>query len=208
MLIPICLVLGRSSCFQPLGAFSQRSHHLSSILPSNYQEYGNECIERAAALCGASKDQLTIEWKNERIVITVSGNAYASADEEEEKEEGAEVPSGVDVTSLARAINAALDDGSVGLAIAEAHEIEVTTPGISGELTGLPPQYLASYIGFDVIVRFKEPTKGSIKTLEGRFVERNDEVTIINVKGRMKKLRNKEVLSLALPKAKKEKGVR
>lgn len=183
-------------------------------LPDGYQEYGNEKIYSAASLCGASPEQISIEWKAGRIVVTVSGDVYVSdplpylqegADDEEEVFEE-QVPEGaVDVTTLARAINSALDDDGIGLAIAEAHEIEVTTPGASDELSGIMWE---SYKGFDVIAQHKDPKKNKIKTIEARLVERNDEFTVLNIKGRMKKLENENVVSVKLPKAKKEKGVR
>jgi len=147
--------------------------------------------------------------------VTVSGDVYVSDplpvgdedhDDEEEDYEEEPVPEGaVDVTTLARAINSALDDDGVGLAIAEAHEIEVTTPGASDELSGIMWE---AYKGFDVIAQHKDPKKDKIKTIEGRLVERNDEFTVLNIKGRMKKLKNQDVISVKLPKAKIEKGVR
>jgi len=133
--------------------------------------------------------------------VTVHGNVYVSnpLDDQDENEE---TPStDVDMTALARAINAALDDDGTGLAIAEAHEIVVTTPGASDELSGI---MFESYKGFDVIVEHQDPKKKT-KRIEGRLVERNDEFTIINIKGRMKKLKNQDVMSVKLPKAKKEK---
>ena len=117
-----------------------------------------------------------------------------------------EIPEGsVDVATIARAINVALDDDGVGLAIAEAHEIEVTTKGASDELTGIMWE---SYRGFDVICQYKDPKTDKIKTMEGRLVERNEEFTVININGRMKHLKNGNVVSCKLPKAKKEKGAR
>lgn len=151
--------------------------------------------------------------------MTVSGNVYVSDplpllpdDEEEEEDEEYDreepaIPVGaVDITTLARAINSALDDDGIGLAIAEAHEIEVTTPGASDELVG--DVMFEAFKGFDVIVQHKDPKKDKVKTIDGRLVERNDEFTVLNIKGRMKNLKNQDVLSVKLPKAKKEKGVR
>ena len=113
---------------------------------------------------------------------------------------------GVDVTKLARAINAALDNGGdTGLAITEAFEIEVTTPGASDELSGIMFQ---SYRGFDVICLCMDPKTKKQKQIEGKLVERNSQFTVINIKGRMKNLKNQDVLSVKLPKAKKEKGVK
>lgn len=219
-IVSLLLVSSCKAWIPPLPQTRQRTAPLFAALPQGYQEYGNEQIYKAAALCGATQDQVNIEWKGGRIVVTVSGDVYVSTrrplgeqaqdDEDAEfiPEEEAEefIPEGaVDVTSLARAINSALDDDGVGLAIAEVHEIEVTTPGASDELSGIMWE---SYKGFDVVCQHKDPKNGKIKTLEGRLVERNDEFTVLNMKGRMKNLKNQDVVSCKLPKAKKEKGVR
>ena len=224
------------------------------MLPEGYQEFGEHIIRKAGAECGIVKDDdLTIEWKADRIVVTVRGKVFVSAIEAEEGDEdlvlmeeeediddgddedsadgdeGDDVllsiddttmddsegtdettstssPRGVDVAALARAINNALDDGGIGFMIAEAHEIEVTTPGVSDELQGRV--MFEAYKGFDVICEQKDVKSNKIKQIEGRLVERNDEFTILNIKGRMKKLENDAVLSVKLPKAKKEKGVK
>ena len=118
-------------------------------------------------------------------------------------DEQGQVSKGVDVGELARAINAALDKDSVGFIIAEKHEIEVTTPGAPDELSGIMWQV---YQGFDVICQHQDPKTKNIKTIEGRLHDRTEEFTVINIKGRMKKLKNIDVLSVKLPKAKKEKG--
>ena len=239
------------------------STRLSAVLPKGYQEFGEHVIRKAGAECGIVKDDdLTIEWKADRIVVTVRGQVFVSAveaeegdedfmlmmeddgeDDDEEDEEddhydsvdgdegedeellldGAMMddseetdksttttstssPRGVDVAALARAINSALDDGGIGLMIAEAHEIEVTTPGVSDELEG--QIMFEAYKGFDVICQQRDVKTNKIKQVEGRLVERNDEFTILNIKGRMKKMENDTVLSVKLPKAKKEKGVK
>ena len=263
---------------------------LFALLPADYQERGNNIILEAGRQCGATNDQLKIEWKSGRIVVTVEGDVYVSnsdssssseqqldvtfdtndedddedeeemysdseedADEEEyddddEKDDDEEYnveaeynqddvvsqshvtsegnnivvddeidpegnddtegiqSRGVDVAALARAINAALDDDGIGLAIAEEHEIEVTTPGASDELQG--PVMFKAYKGFDVLVTFMDPKKKSAKTIEGKLHERTSEFTIINIKGRMKKLKNQMLVSVKLPKALKEKGAR
>jgi ribosome maturation factor RimP len=257
---------------------------LYALLPADYQQLGNNIILEAGRQCGATKDQLKIEWKSGRIVVTVEGEVYVSnsdssseqveatfdtnEEEEDEDEEysGSEEdsneevydeeeeaykveeeydqddivsqsdvnsedntvvvddeispegdndttpntegmqPRGVDVAALARAINAALDDGGVGLAIAEEHEIEVTTPGASDELQG--PIMFKAYKGFDVLVTFMDPKKKVAKTIEGKLHDRTSEFTIINIKGRMKKLKNQMLVSVKLPKALKEKGAR
>ena len=101
--------------------------------------------------------------------------------------------------------DSALGEDEVGLEIAENYEIEVTTPGASDELYGI---MFESYKGFDVICRYEDPkAKKGAKEIQGRLVERNDQVTIINMKGRMKKIKNDLVVFVKLPKAKKEKGV-
>jgi hypothetical protein len=220
-------------------------------LPDGYQEFGTQAIEKAGEQCGATQGQLQIDWKAGIIIVTVLGDSYVSAtdddgndddddnvegDEEEEfDEEGdnedldddqeeqdkdlddnddedmeetrsQELPTrGVDVTRLAKAINLILDDGGMGLAIAEVHEIQVTTPGSSDELEGI---MFTAYKGFDVIVQFMDSKTKKLKTIDGRLVERNQDFTVINIKGRMKNLKNVSVLSVKLPKAKKEKGAR
>jgi hypothetical protein len=118
--------------------------------------------------------------------------------------------SGIDVVSVARSINLALGEqgeGSLPYNIAVHHEIEVTTPGASDELQGI---MFESYRGFDVLVESIDSKKQKDKVIivEGKLVERNDEQTIINVKGRIRKFKNELVKSVKLPKAKKEKGVK
>eukprot|EP00980_Cylindrotheca_fusiformis_P005827 scaffold1224_cov97-Cylindrotheca_fusiformis.AAC.2 len=116
---------------------SQRSWSLNGALPDGYQEFGEHIIRKAGEACGvAEKENLDIEWKADRIIVTVRGSVYVSTpgaaeDEDAEKREA----SGVDITELARAINAALGEGEVGNAIAETHEIEVGTPGAPGKPT-------------------------------------------------------------------------
>ena len=116
--------------------------------------------------------------------------------------------SGIDVTKLARAINYGFDDGEdgVGTRIAETHEIEVTTPGASNEIQGRI--MFEAYKGFDVICEFWDKKTKKNKILEGRLHERTDEHTVINIKGRMKKLQNEQLISVKLPKAKREKGAK
>jgi len=119
----------------------------------------------------------------------------------------------IDIALFGRTINRLLDDDGTGLAIAEVHSIEVTTPGVSNDLLLLDPELLNVYRGFEVLVeqvdkKTKVKAKVKNKTIEGRLVERNSEFTIVNIKGRMKKMKNETVLSILLPKAKKEKGAR
>ena len=110
---------------------------------------------------------------------------------------------GVDVAVLARAINAALKEHPLGQWMTETFEIEVTTPGAPDELSGIMWKV---YQGFPVTCRHRDPKTMQEKTVEGRLHERTDEFTVININGRMKKLKNDNVLSVKLPKAKKEKG--
>jgi predicted CopG family antitoxin len=63
-----------------------------------------------------------------------------------------------------------------------------------------------SYKGFDVICRYEDPKKKEVTEILGRLHDRTDETTVINIKGRMKKIKNESIESLKLPKAKKEKG--
>ena len=203
---------------------------------SLWKAEGEKIIINAAMEAGARAEQLSIEWKAGRIIVTVDGAACLSAiqgDEEDEdiveydddrldqtviekfeqefeKADAADVneKDGDDVTdvvSISRAINAAFKDageGSVGFSIAVHHEIEVTTPGASDELSGV---MFNSYKGFNVIVTAKDAKTGKKKVIEGKLVERSDDITIINVKGRMRKIKNPTIESVKLPKAKKEK---
>jgi ribosome maturation factor RimP len=229
----------------------RQSTSLLLALPAGYQEFGESVIRTAGASCGVEKDEdLTIEWKAGRIIVTVHGTVYVSNpdddtdedavveedegeddddDEEEEQsdtvvsnigdedaeeddgEEPTDTPSpppppvGVDMTGLARAINAGLDDeDGMGFAIAEVHEIEVTTPGAKDELSG--SVMFDAYRGFDVICQQMDTKTKKIRQVEGKLVERNDEFTTINIKGRFKKMKNSTVVSVKLPKAKSEKG--
>ena len=180
------------------------------VLPEGYQEFGEHIVRRAGESVGIQNDDdMTVEWKTGKIVVTVKGSVYVSNpdDSTDSDDEGqtAEPAQGVDVTKLAKAINSYLDDDGIGLAIAEAHEIEVTTPGASDELSGV---MFEAYRGFEVIAQQQDPKSNKIKQIQGKLVERNDEFTVVNIKGRMKKMKNETVLSVKLPKAKKEKGVK
>ena len=193
-----------------------RCKNLSPLfaLADDYKQCGEQIIYKAGELCGIhERENLTVEWKADRIIVTVCGSVYVSNPDENEDDsepngdaENERNVSGVDITELARAINHAFGEDEVGLEIAENYEIEVTTPGASDELSGI---MFESYKGFDVTCRYEDPKakKGS-KEIQGRLVERNDLVTIINIKGRMKKIKNELVLYVKLPKAKKEKGVK
>lgn len=135
---------------------SRRSPSSSIVLealPSDFQDIGTEIIQEAGASCGMKcREDLDIEWKAGRIIVTVRGKVYVSnpdkvgeSDEEvgeesdeESEEESEEVPSGavsgVDITQLARAINFAMGEDEIGSEIVETHEVEVTTPGASGKI--------------------------------------------------------------------------
>ena len=188
------------------------------------KEAGEAIIRSALLNQGCSDDQFQIEWKPDKIIVTVKGPTYlrddSSDDDDEEEEEmiesaefGAdpeeivdetEVPvGGVNIVELSRAVRAALEMDDIGTEIGEKFEIEVTTPGAPDELTGIMWQ---SYRGFDVIVEYFDVKKDTIVFLDARLVERNDEHTVVNIKGRMKKLANDIVKAVRLPKAKKEKG--
>jgi hypothetical protein len=233
----------------PSTSFVSSSSSLLQALPSNYQDYGNECIARAAVSVGARVDQIHVTWKPGRIIVTVQGDVHASIerdvneddeedivvaeddddDDDDDNEDNVETveetedigddnlammepnsipisPSSIDLTALARAVNDAFNDDGVGLTIAELHEIEVTTPGASDELHTLSTRQFQSYKGFDVTVIHADTKTKATKTIQGRIVSRDDETetTVINIKGRMKKLSNQDIQSIKLPKAKKE----
>ena len=194
------------------------STRVHAALPEGYQEMGDFLIQKTAKE-EFGTENIDIDWKPGRIIVTVKGNVYLSNPNDVEEEEtimddddipedfAPESPSpegAVDVTQLARAINNAFNDDGIGLRIAETHEIEVTTPGASNLIQG--DVMFEAYKGFEVFCDFQDPKTKKVKKIEGRLVERNDEHTIINIKGRMKKIKNDMVLSVALPKAKKEKG--
>jgi len=106
---------------------------------------------------------------------------------------------------IARAINAALiEDGeeSIGYCVAFHHAIEVTTPGRLDEFSGI---MFEAYKGFDVIMETIDAKTKKRKRIEGRLMGRTEEHTIINMKGRKRNFLNRCVLSVKLPKAKKEK---
>ena len=131
------------------------------------------------------------------------GEEDGEEDSEEEEEE-----KGSDVVSVARAINFALGEqgeGSMANNIAVHHAVEVTTPGAPDELYGI---MFEAYKGFGVIVETIDPKTKKIQLVEGTLVERNDKQLIVNVKGRLKKLKIELVKSVKLPKAKREKGGR
>jgi hypothetical protein len=123
-------------------------------LPDGYQELAEHIIQKAGESCGIQKkEELDIEWKAGRIIVTVLGSVYVSssrsddetsaeeegenenetsAEEEGENENETREVTGVDIAQLAKAINFAMSEDEIGNAIAETHEFEVTTPGVSG----------------------------------------------------------------------------
>jgi ribosome maturation factor RimP len=116
------------------------------------------------------------------------------------------VENGIDMVLLTRAIQAALDsDPVVGAVIASRFGLQVTTPGASDVLT--TSAMFRAYAGFEVIVSHQDAKTKGLKTIVGRLVERNETFLVLNIKGRVKKLKTSDVVSVRLPKAKKEKGV-
>jgi ribosome maturation factor RimP len=116
------------------------------------------------------------------------------------------VENGIDMVLLTRAIQAALDsDPVVGAVIASRFGLQVTTPGASDVLT--TSAMFRAYAGFEVIVSHQDAKTKSLKTIVGRLVERNETFLVLNIKGRVKKLKTSDVVSVRLPKAKKEKGM-
>jgi len=193
---------------------------------------GERIIQKAAVEAGASLEQIKIRWNAGRIIVTVDGG-YAHVkprgdddigDEEfgdmnfagdgggdEGLMEESRLPDkdeGANVISIARKINGAFaEEGeeSIGFRIAVHHSVEVTTPGASDELDGV---MFEAYKGFDVIVEMIDTKTKKKKIIEGKLVERNGDTTIINQKGRLRKIKNYNVQSVKLPKAKREKGAR
>lgn len=208
---------------------------LSDVKTDLWRPEAESIIRSAAAEAGADESLVDISWRPGLVTIVVGGNTRMSTEteikEDEELEEfdsdisgdsdleesedlealndliTADVENAPDITAIARSINAALegDEGSVGWNVATFHEIEVTSPGAPEELSGV---MFEVYKGFDVICDIIDKKTKKPKKLEGKLVERDDEITKINIKGRTKKLKNIEVLSIRLPKAKKEKGAR
>ncbi len=216
---------------------------IDTTLPKDenvWKTEGERIIRNAAteAASGLKDEDIEIQWKSDKIVVTIEnailkaadvnrdeeddmieydddfGSGFMVADLDEGEDElnvdsGKSAEGKADVVSIARAINYALgEDGedSLGYRIAFHHEIEVTTPGASDELQGI---MFESYKGFNVIVETIDPKKkDKVKIVEGNLVERCDEFLILNCKGRRRKLKNSNVISVKLPKAKREKGVK
>lgn len=127
-------------------------------------------------------------------------------------------------------------EDSPAFQIAKLHEIEVTTPEFDNVLRGA--RMFESYQGFDVTVEhWEEPkkkkqtkakagknpaaggagedaeaevTEPKLKVTEGKLVGRDydKDVTMVNVKGRVVKIKNDKIECVRLPKAKREKGVK
>ena len=100
-----------------------------------------------------------------------------------------------------------MGEGSIGDIIAQTHSIEVTTPGASDVIEG--DIMFEAYKGFEVMVETTETNKKGKKQIkEGLLVEKNDEFTILNQKGRISKIKNEKIECIRLPKAKTEKGAK
>eukprot|EP00551_Chaetoceros_affinis_P002070 CAMPEP_0203634944 /NCGR_PEP_ID=MMETSP0088-20131115/1792_1 /ASSEMBLY_ACC=CAM_ASM_001087 /TAXON_ID=426623 /ORGANISM="Chaetoceros affinis, Strain CCMP159" /LENGTH=279 /DNA_ID=CAMNT_0050488657 /DNA_START=231 /DNA_END=1070 /DNA_ORIENTATION=+ len=179
------------------------------------------------------KEDIDIQWKSGKIIVTIKdavlkgnsldddeidndgdmgldGNNFILDDLDDDDGDDDTTDNKADVVSIARAINYALGEegeGSMAYNIVVHHEIEVTTPGATDELQGI---MFESYKGFNVIVETFDPKKkdGKVKIVEGNLVERTDDFTILNCKGQRRKLKNQNVLSVKLPKAKREKSVK
>jgi len=176
--------------------------------------HGEVSLSKVVAAPGGEDGEVAEEGDGDGDDDEPFGDSVEESNDGGETEEEPEVEEEFSISLLARTINRILDDDGMGLAIAEVHSIEVTTPGVSDELVPGTPQFDA-FKGFEVIVQQLDPkkkkgkaAKNPLKTIEGRLVERNDEFTIVNIKGRMKKMKNDSVVSIRLPKAKKEKGGR
>ena len=231
-------------------------HMAGFVSESEMQAQGTDIIRKAAVEAGAQPDNVEIDWKGGKIIVTVSGelvklgspasmeelddeeiaeelDLYFDADElEENGADEAEIFGDVDIgdyeedeleeakeeeeddepsiTGIARAINRALaelGEGSIGDIIAQTHSIEVTTPGASDVIEG--DIMFEAYKGFEVMVETTETNKkGKKKIKEGLLVEKNDEFTILNQKGRISKIKNEKIECIRLPKAKTEKGAK
>jgi ribosome maturation factor RimP len=206
----------RASLRLPLSNSGQADY----LLFSNFST--EKIIKQAAAAAGASPKQIDIQIKGQRITVTVKGKATISADcdvqdqyllefSEEEKvvqnetnentyENTSLETEEIDIYSVTRSINEALrHSGELGEYISNNFEIEVTTPGVS-EI--LPEGYINSYKGFDILVDTCDKVSGKKQTIQGILVERSEEMTILNIKGRTRKLKNTEIEYTRLPKPK------
>jgi ribosome maturation factor RimP len=167
---------------------------------------GKIVITVANAICKASSldedEDVEIEYDDDIGDIDLEGEESDAADEDEGEGEA-------DIVAISRAINYALGEegeDSLGYSIAVNHSLEVTTPGATDELEGI---MFEAYKGFNVIVETVDPKKaGKVKIIEASLIERTDDFLILNAKGRRRKLKNQNVISVKLPKAKREKGVK
>jgi len=175
--------------------------------------YGNDVTMSSSSSTSTESSDDEEDDDDDESIFDLDVDNDNEAQKDKEKQDVLLTDGKIDLTLLGRTINRMFDDDGIGLAIAEVHSIEVTTPGVSNDLLQLDPALLNVYRGFEVIVeqvdkKTKNKAKVKNKIIEGRLVERNAEFTIVNIKGRMKKMKNETVLSIQLPKAKKEKGAR
>ena len=168
-----------------------------------------------------------IDWEEEDDDGYDEDDFFEEEFDDEDDEGSISDSDAVDLTLIARTINELLSqDGEDSLAyeIAKLHEIEVTTPEFDNVLRG--KVMFESYKGFDVMVEhWEEPKKKKkpkaqkeeppttvlepkLKVTEGKLVGREEDVTLINVKGRVVKIKNDKIEAVRLPKAKREKGVK
>lgn len=211
-----CRVAHRASLHLPFSNSEQADNLLSWNLSTE------QLIKQAVATAGVSPNQVNIQIKGQRIIVTVKGKAIISADfdvqdqyllEFSEQEivtqnENNEQPfentnsstEEIDIYSVSRSINEAIrDSGELGEYISNNFEIEVTTPGVTDFL---PEDFINSYKGFDVLVDTCDKLTGKKQTIQGILVERSEEVTILNMKGKTRKLKNNEIECTRLPKPK------
>jgi ribosome maturation factor RimP len=81
------------------------------------------------------------------------------------------------------------------------HDIEITTPGVSDELSS--QKHFEAFKGFDVIVETEDPWKSN-RVLEGTLASRDALELTINMKGRMVRIPNEMVKAVKLPKSLRE----
>lgn len=183
----------------------------------NLRASGERIIRQAAIAAGASNDQISVQWSEGRIVVTIKGAVTMSTDDDDEEEnliledenlddyvenDDYNMSSGgLDISEISKSINKALEEGGeIGDYVSMNHEIEVTTPGIS-EL--LHDGIINSYKGFEVMVETIDKKTRNKQITQGTFMEKNDDSTTLSVKGRIRKLKNSDVLCIKLPKPKK-----
>jgi len=194
--------------FIPLDSFilsPKRNRHDFTLQSTSFQSQATSFLQETLQQSGCT--DAAIDFQSSRIIITVNGVLQDDETFDEDNDDALPVPSDApNIVDLSRAVQASLDmddTDSIGYQIGLRYEIEVTTPGASDELQGI---MFESYKGFDVLVDCDIKDKSTI--IEGRLVERNKDQTIINIKGRMKKIPNENIRSVKLPKAKREKGAR